>query len=178
MKTKVVVASLNPVKIKSSEMALNRMFPRKVFEISGVSVPSGVSNQPISETETLRGALNRAKAALELFPKSYYSVGIEGGVEEREHGMEAFAWIVVLSNTGKIGRGRTGTFFLPDKVAELIRGGMELGLADDQIFNRSNSKQKNGAVGILTGNVIDRTKYYVDAITLALIPFKNPKLYR
>ncbi|MGK0308683.1 MAG: non-canonical (house-cleaning) NTP pyrophosphatase, partial [Urechidicola sp.] len=41
----------------------------------------------------------------------------------------------------------------------------------------SNSKQKNGAVGILTGNLIDRTQFYVEAMVLALIPFLNKEIY-
>jgi non-canonical (house-cleaning) NTP pyrophosphatase len=54
---------------------------------------------------------------------------------------------------------------------------MELGDADDVVFGRTNSKQENGAVGLLTENVIDRTAYYVQALILALIPFKNSVLY-
>ena len=57
-----------------------------------------------------------------------------------------------------------------------MRQGIELGHADDQVFGRSNSKQQNGSVGLLTGDVVDRTAYYVQAVILALIPFKNPTL--
>jgi non-canonical (house-cleaning) NTP pyrophosphatase len=63
------------------------------------------------------------------------------------------------------------------KISDLIKQGYELGEADDIVFNRSNSKQKNGAVGILTDNLINRTDYYTHAIILALIPFTNSKLY-
>ncbi len=45
------------------------------------------------------------------------------------------------------------------------------------VFGRTNSKQGNGAVGLLTGDVIDRAAYYVHAVILALIPFRNPELY-
>ncbi len=76
-----------------------------------------------------------------------------------------------------IGKGRTGTFFIPPPVADLIRQGKELGEADDIIFQRNNSKQENGAVGLLTGNVIDRKNLYEQAVILALIPFKNSILY-
>ncbi|MEA2092741.1 MAG: DUF84 family protein, partial [Patescibacteria group bacterium] len=55
--------------------------------------------------------------------------------------------------------------------------GKELGEADDIVFQRNNSKQENGAVGILTGDVVDRTKCYTEAVILALIPFKNVNLY-
>ena len=59
----------------------------------------------------------------------------------------------------------------------MIKEGKELGEADDIVFNRNNSKQENGAVGILTGDVIDRMKYYTEAVILSLIPFKNVDLY-
>jgi non-canonical (house-cleaning) NTP pyrophosphatase len=76
-----------------------------------------------------------------------------------------------------IGKGRTGTFLLPPAVAELIRQGKELGAADDIVFGRLNSKQDNGAVGLLTDDVIDRAQLYEHAMILALIPFKNKALY-
>ena len=91
--------------------------------------------------------------------------------------MKAFAWIIIKSKGVCVGKGRTGTFFLPPSIAELIRQGKELGEADDMVFGRKNSKQENGTVGILTDNVIDRTKHYTQAAILALIPFKNKKFY-
>jgi non-canonical (house-cleaning) NTP pyrophosphatase len=54
---------------------------------------------------------------------------------------------------------------------------VELGEADDCIFGRSNSKQINGAVGILTADAVDREELYAHAVLLALIPFLNPTLY-
>jgi non-canonical (house-cleaning) NTP pyrophosphatase len=91
--------------------------------------------------------------------------------------MQAFAWAVVKSKGGTYGKARTGTFILPSKVAELVLGGMELGHADDVVFGRSNSKQESGAVGLLTRDMISRTSYYTEALTLALIPFINPEHY-
>jgi len=55
---------------------------------------------------------------------------------------------------------------------------MELGHADDMVFKRDNSKQKNGAVGILTHDLIDRASYYEQALILALIPFINKDIYQ
>jgi non-canonical (house-cleaning) NTP pyrophosphatase len=59
----------------------------------------------------------------------------------------------------------------------IIKEGMELGEADDIVFGMTNSKQENGAVGILTGNVINRTDLYKAATVLSLIPFRNTELY-
>jgi non-canonical (house-cleaning) NTP pyrophosphatase len=54
---------------------------------------------------------------------------------------------------------------------------MELGDADDLVFGRQNSKQKSGAVGLLTHNRVTRRTLYEQAVVLALIPFINPDLY-
>jgi inosine/xanthosine triphosphatase len=172
----IVVASANPVKLQATLRGFQRMFPDEQFRLRAVAVPSGVGDQPGSDVETLRGALNRAANAAAAAPEGDYWAGIEGGVEEREGEMAGYAWIVVRGQ-GMTGKGRTGTFFLPRRVAELVRQGRELGDADDEVFGRSNSKQQNGAVGILTGNVIDRAELYEQAVVLALIPFKNPQLY-
>jgi non-canonical (house-cleaning) NTP pyrophosphatase len=66
---------------------------------------------------------------------------------------------------------------LPPGVGALLEQGMELGDADDIIFGTSNSKQENGAVGLLTGNALTRTSLYAEGVILALIPFKNEDLF-
>jgi non-canonical (house-cleaning) NTP pyrophosphatase len=58
-----------------------------------------------------------------------------------------------------------------------IHRGRELGDADDIVFGKTNSKQENGAIGILTGDVVDRAQLYEHAVILALVRFKNPELY-
>ncbi|MBO3698801.1 inosine/xanthosine triphosphatase [Roseivirga sp. E12] len=176
MEIKVVVGSKNPVKIKCTQQAFDKVFPNHKLTVDGVSVPSGVSDQPMSDKETFTGALNRTKQAKIDFPKADYWVGIEGGIEDSEAGMEAFAWVTILSSDQQ-GQARTATFQLPPKVQELVRQGIELGVADDMVFKRSNSKQANGAVGILTNDLIDRTSYYEPAVVLALIPFLHSELY-
>jgi len=173
---KVIIASKNPVKIQSVKNGFEKMFTDQEFEFVGVSVPSGVSDQPFGNDETFLGAKNRADNAFNEFKDADFYVGIEGGIEQVKNEMEAFAWILVKS-ADKYGKSRTGTFFLPKEVVKLIKEGKELGEADDIVFKRSNSKQANGAVGILTGNVIDRTKYYTESVILSLIPFKNVDLY-
>ena len=70
----------------------------------------------------------------------------------------------------------TGSFFLPDEVARLVRQGTELGEADDIVFGRQNSKQQNGSLGLLTADALDRTEFYEQAVMMALLPFKNPGL--
>ncbi len=172
----VVIASRNPVKERAARIGFERMFAGADFIFESLSVPSGVSDQPLSGKETLAGAEFRAESARRAAPNAEYWVGIEGGVEEIRGDLMAFAWVVILSKD-RVGRGQTAGFFLPPRVAELVRQGKELGEADDLVFGQQNSKQKNGAIGLLTDDALDRTQLYEPAVLMALIPFKKTDLY-
>jgi inosine/xanthosine triphosphatase len=152
------------------------MFHKEDFNIQGISVPSNVSDQPMSDAETYTGAINRVKNAKQVSPNADFYVGIEGGIEPVNDEMMAFAWVVILSEE-MTGKSKTSTFFLPPEISKLIASGKELGEADDMVFGLENSKQQNGAVGILTHNVMTRESYYTEAVVLALIPFVNSELY-
>lgn len=172
----VIVASLNPVKIHAVRAGFGRLFPDDDWRVTGCPAESEVSHQPMDDAETLHGAESRARNARTARPNADYWVGIEGGVEDRDGVLHGFAWIVVLSRDRE-GRSRTASFEIPPAIAALVRDGIELGEADDQFFGREDSKQTNGAVGMLTGDVVDREELYAPAVVLALIPFRNAKLY-
>ena len=172
----IIVASKNPVKLQAVMMGFEQIFTDEEFSVQGMSVPSGVDDQPFTQEETLQGAINRVAQAQQEADKVDYWVGIEGGVEDVNGELHAFAWVIIRSASMQ-GKGCTGTFVLPPRVAELVHGGMELGDADDVVFERNNSKQANGAVGLLTGDVITRASLYAHAVVLALIPFRNTELY-
>lgn len=173
---KVVIASTNPAKIEAVKRAFAKQFPGETFLFEGVSVPSGVSNQPMSEEETKTGAMNRAAQARQAHPKDDFWVGLEGGIQKDAEGLLSFGWVCVIGRDRR-GLGRSVSFYLPDAVAKLVLGGMELGAADDQVFGRSGSNKEEGAVGLLTHKAIDRTTAFEHAVILALIPFKNADLY-
>lgn len=174
---RLVVASKNPVKVSAVRQSFERVFPGTFFEVTEISVPSGVSDQPMSNDETLLGARTRVENAMREVPNADFWIGIEGGVENAGTEMQCFAWVVVR-NKEMEGKARTGTFLLPPEIATLVRQGVELGTADDIVFKRANSKQQSGAVGLLTEDRITRTTYYIEALTLALIPFTNKELYK
>ncbi len=182
---KIIVASTNPIKIEATKTGFEKMFPGIKMEIEGISIKSGVSDQPMASDETRNGARNRARNAKIAIPDANYWVGLEGGVEEdgqmfnQKYHLRSIVWCAILSkDSDSFGEGQPGSYSLPPEVAHLIIDqGMELGHADDRIFNRVNSKQGDGSVGILTHGVLNRGPYYVQAVLLALIPFKNPDLY-
>lgn len=173
---KLIVASKNPVKIESALVGFQEMFPKQAFAAEGISVPSGVSDQPLGDEETYQGAWNRVQAAKAAIPSADYWIGIEGGNIIKEKEMEVMAWVIIQSQQ-QFGKARTAGFYLPPKVIELVNQGYELGHADDLVFGVANSKQTGGSSGLLTDGVMNRKRFYVPAVILALIPFLKPELY-
>ncbi len=172
----VVVGSKNPVKVACTEEAFQLTFGDQVL-VQALDVDSGVSPQPYGDQETYSGAYNRASNSKLAFPEADFWVGIEGGVDDMNGDMTAFAWIVVLDRAGKIGRARTAAFFLPSVVTGLVQSGTELGEANDRVFQKENSKQQGGAVGSLTNGLVSRKDLYKQAVLLALIPLNRKDLY-
>ena len=175
---KIIIASKNPVKTNAIQNGFARVFPTEVCEYIHESVPSGVSDQPMTEEETMCGAKNRTRAAQALHPDADYYVGIEGGIVPQGEDMEVIAIVSILGKDGLEGRAQASTFFLPLPLIQLIKEGKELSHAVDVLFEKNNSGHQNGCIGILTHNVLDRTSYYTEAVILALIPFVNRDLYR
>jgi inosine/xanthosine triphosphatase len=173
---KLVVASQNPVKVQAASDGFRQMFPNLPIKVLSLPAASDVAEQPMTDEETLLGAKNRVSNSFAAHPDADFWIGLEGGVAPMEGELAAFAWIVVRSKTSW-GRARSGTFFLPHAVSELVAQGIELGTADDMIFGSKNSKQAGGAIGILTHNILNRKQLYEQAVLLALVPFKNQALY-
>lgn len=172
----VIVGSRNPVKISCTDGGFHQVF-EGTYLVEGLNVSSNIEAQPIGDEQTFKGALNRANNSKMVFPEADFWVGIEGGVEKFQGEMAAFAWVVIVDKKGKIGKAKTSLFFLPKAIADMVEAGMELGDADDEFFKRENSKEKDGAVGILTKGALDRKNYYQQAVILALIPFLKEELY-
>lgn len=178
---KIIVASQNPVKLEAVRQGFESLGFTE-FDIVGINVGSGVSEQPMSDDETLTGAKNRVENIRNEFPEADFRIGIEGGIQPHGNHFEAFAWIYISWDEDKngpegYGQSRTSSFQLPPAVKQLIHEGHELGTANDMIFGQSNSKQKSGAVGLLTNNSVTRTQLYRQAVQLALIPYLNKNLY-
>ncbi|MEQ7123416.1 inosine/xanthosine triphosphatase [Actinopolymorpha sp. B11F2] len=171
---------MNPVKRRATLEAVRVALGIDDVQCQAVEVDSGVPAQPVGDEQTLAGARNRAEAARLIAPEADLCVGLEGGVIERDGTLECLAWVVVLGTapTGEPIRGesRTATFVLPTEIASLVRAGVELGAATDEVFGGTDTKKSTGTVGPLTGGVIDRVAYYAHATVLALVPFRNAGL--
>jgi len=138
-----------------------------------VAVESGVSDQPMSDAETRKGARNRALHASQVMSDADFSVGMEGGIEVVDEQLMAFAWMVVRSKDGQASEARSVTLPLPPAVRELVDNGLELGDANDRVFATVNSKQGGGAYGLLTDGRYTRESVYEQTLIIALTPFVN-----
>jgi len=172
--TRVVVGSTNPVKIAAVRAVLERAGVNA--RIEGVAVASGVSEQPVGDAETIRGATQRARAALDATDADL-AVGLEGGVVEEEDGMRTCAWASVVARDGRVGVGGSLAMMLPERVAALVRDGVELGYAMDRVTGAHDTKRGVGAVGILTAGLVDRQRAYESLVAYALARFLAPEYY-
>ena len=171
----VAIGSFNLVKHDAVVSVIEPLYPAATFV--GVSVPSGVRDQPWGDAETRLGAINRARAAREA-QDADFGIGLEGGVVETEVGLILCNWVAIVGRDGRLGVGGGGGELLPEQVAGLVRAGSELGSAMDALTGRANVKQAEGSVGILTAGLVDRRMVYELALRLALAPFRTPHWYK
>lgn len=170
----IAVGSGNPVKLAAARAVLAWAAPGA--SVAAQAVASGVPDQPFGDDETIAGARERAKRAREALDADL-GVGLEGGVVDGPAGMRTCAWCVVVHRDGREGIGGSLAMPLPEAVAEMIRGGEELGHAMDRLVAERGTKHGKGAVGILTAGRIDRQGAYEVLVTYALAPFVTPALY-
>jgi len=178
MTTKILVGSQNPVKIESVKEAFSKYF--EDIEVIGMKVNSQVPDQPVND-ETFEGAKNRALALKKINDEqkigAKFFTGIEGGIINTYGRWLAFGGICIIDDKGKIGFGTSPHFELPEKITKKLLDGIELGLVMDEIMQESNVKQKGGAIGFFTKNVMRRKDLYIPGLIVALVPFLNKELF-
>jgi inosine/xanthosine triphosphatase len=175
---RVLVGSANPVKIAAVRDVFEPYFPG--VQVDDIETLSGVPAQPVGD-DTFTGAENRAGALLALNAEralgAEFCVGLEGGIAQYHARWFAFGAICIADAMGRLGFGISPLFELPPAVVDDLLGGSELGLVMDRLAGEHNTKQRGGAVGILTGGRITRRELYAQGVAMALIPFLNPGLF-
>jgi inosine/xanthosine triphosphatase len=175
---RVLVGSANPVKIAAVRDVFEPYFPGA--EVESIETPSGVPAQPVGE-HTFTGAENRAVALVVLNAErklgAEFCVGLEGGIAQYHARWFAFGAICIADATGRLGFGVSPLFELPPGVVDDLLEGSELGHVMDRLAGECNTKQRGGAVGILTGGRITRRELYAQGVAMALIPFLNEEMY-
>jgi inosine/xanthosine triphosphatase len=173
---RVAVGSTNPVKVGSTRRVFTQLYLG--CSVVGIDVPSGVSNQPQGDEETVQGAINRAQAALAATGADW-GVGLEGGVLFAADGscwMNQFCAIV--HRDGRTGIGNGGRFLLPPAIADGVRAGGEIGPLFDALTGETDIKKKGGAIGFLTRGLVGREDLYAHMVAAALVRFLHAELYQ
>ncbi len=172
---RIAIGSTNPVKRRAAENVLAPLYEAASFLTCEVA--SGVPAQPWGDLETRTGAINRAQAALAT-ENADLGIGFEGGVVENEIGLFTCSWAAIVDKAGHLGVGGNSGLQLPEAVSAVLRQGGELGTAMDALVGAHNTHQREGAIGILTGGLVDRQAAFEFLLRLALAPFRNQEWYR
>lgn len=172
---KIAVGSKNPVKVQAVKSAFEKVFGD--CEIIGVSVPSGISDMPMSFLEISQGAKNRARKAIRAL-EADYGVGLEGGLDENELGTFLVGFVAIVDKNDVWGYSRGEGLFLPEKIVKRVKEeNKELGEVMDEIRGLKNTKQQEGCIGYFTNNLIDRKDSFEKPVICALSRFSKKDLF-
>jgi len=176
----IIVGSTNPVKINAAKQAIGQYSPDVQINCRGMHAPSLVADQPMTESATKLGAINRVKFcqanAKKVDQPADFYVAMEGGVELFENGPATFAYMAIIHND-RLSVGRSANLPLPQTIFNALQAGEELGQVMDRLFNTRNVKQQGGAIGLLTQGLASRESIYTQALVLAMAPFINAELF-
>ncbi|MBS3760449.1 inosine/xanthosine triphosphatase [Halodesulfurarchaeum sp.] len=163
---RVAVGSTNPVKHRATVGALGDL----ATTIDRIDVDPGVAEQPLTTTETVEGAKNRAERARAAGDYDL-GIGIEGGVA-RINGLEGWfltMW-AAIDDGSNCALGSGPRLRLPDEIGTELEQGAELGPLLDARLGTEEIKTGRGAVGVFTGNTIGREDALRHAVAVALGP--------
>ena len=130
----------------------------------------------MSDEETQRGAIGRARAALNA-SSADLAIGLEGGVVTLPEGMFVCGWVAAVDRSGRVGLGASGRILLPPSLARAVAAGQELGPAMDALSGQRETRLGPGTVGILTSGLVTRPQAFATGVAYALAPFLHPEWY-
>ncbi|MFC2175039.1 inosine/xanthosine triphosphatase [archaeon] len=148
------------------------------FEVVSVKCSSGVSDQPMTDDETMEGAINRARAALE---HGDLGVGIESGIKPVKHSINGYlntTWCAIIDKDDFLSVGSSPDFEYPKKIVEEALAGTEVSASAAELFGVDElSLKESGVVGELTRGVCPRSDYIYLAVLMAIAPRLHPELF-
>ncbi|GGK06657.1 NTPase [Lentibacillus kapialis] len=156
---KISIGSKNPSKIG----AVKSIFA--CDEVISMNVPSQVSNQPFSDSETKEGAIHRATGSLTA-SSSDIGIGLEGGVMNVDDKLYLCNWGALVTRDDIIFTGSGARVLLPEKIGAELQKGIELGDVMDDYAHKKHIRKKEGAIGILTNNQVSRKEMFIHVVKL------------
>ncbi len=171
----VAVGSTNRAKIDGVIEAY-KLFNIDI-EIVPVKVPSGISHQPKSLEETVKGAVNRALNALKVVENADEAVGIESGLIMMPI-INRFIDItiaVIIDRRGRLSAGLSPGFEIPSNfIREIFTNNKELEELAVKVSGIENIGEHGGFISYLTYSKISRKELTKLAVIMALTPRISP----
>lgn len=164
---RIVVGSLNPVKIDAAREVLLQFYPDA--EVSGIEGEPGVSNQPFGLEESVTGAVKRAKQAL---LHGDIGVGLEAGLIPVPYSASGYLDIhfSAISDGVLTTIGSSSGFEYTAQIIEEIKKSRTVGDVMGAISGIRDIGQKQGAVGFLSNGMLTRFELSKQAVLAAMIP--------
>lgn len=161
---KVCIGTNNMAKVNAVKNCLGN---DKHMEYAMFNVSSGVSDQPFSDEETIKGAINRAKAAL-LEGEGEIGIGLEGGVHHTNDILFLNNWGALVLKDGTTFIASGARIPLPKEIETELVAGKELGPVMDEYAQKENVRHNEGAIGIFTSGRINRTSMFKHVVELLI----------
>lgn len=184
----VAVGSTRPAKVQAVQKAFETVEKDLLGEKASVrliafSVPSDVPDMPTSLEELMLGAKNRARNLQELGIEADYYVGLEGGFFQQRAGRDEPVQ-TFLQGWAFVTNGKTGSFGasycspVPEALVQAVYSEhLELGKIIDEFSQAKNVRDNQGAFGVFTRNLLNRTDSFRTALLAALAFFYNSAIY-
>jgi len=178
----IAIGSTNKIKVEALQETILDYPKLAHATVHPCSVPSEISEQPLSLEEIILGAKNRAKNAFESLEDSKYGFGIESGLFEAKGTQTGYleACICCIYDGVNHHIGLSCGFEIPPHILDfVINKNRDLSQACYDAGVTSNSKlgSAEGLIGILTNGRVNRKEYTKQCITTAVVQLENFSWY-
>ncbi|MBM7597656.1 inosine/xanthosine triphosphatase [Virgibacillus halotolerans] len=155
----IIIGSKNATKINAVEV----VFPS--YQVIAKDVSSKVSAQPMSDEETRQGAINRARQCMQS-TNAAIGIGLEGGIMYVDNQLCLCNWGALVTPDSDVYTASGARIALPETFGKQLNNGVELGDLMDNYAEKQNVRQKEGAIGIFTNDIVSRQEMFVHVVKL------------
>jgi inosine/xanthosine triphosphatase len=155
-------------------------------EIVAREVETDAPAMPLTDSQLMRGARDRARAVRDLLrsegQSAHLYVGLEGGFHTvtldgtRHTFLQGWAYATDGSQQGHFGV--SPSVSVPADVVRLVvTGRRELGEVIDELAGQRDVRSRQGAWGVISKELLTRADSFESALVAAFAPFYNPEMF-
>ncbi len=172
---KILIGTVSQSKINIIKSFFERGHEKFCFV--SLDVLSGISEQPLSEEETIVGSINRAKNAIKKYNKDFvFSLGLEAGLVKMNDIHHLVCAVSIIDEERNIFTGVSKRLPLPFSVSSEIDKKKEFGVTIRK-FSGSPNGRSSKEVFNLVKELIDRKKTFKEALSIAYFKYNYKFLF-